>query len=527
MPLAAEAGLNPWFSPSWVVDNWSIIMPLLGQHVRLTVVSVLIGALVAFPHGAARPAQQRCCPGRSSGLSTLVYTIPRLAMFAFVAPFTGLSETTVAIGLVLYSLVILVRNFLAGLQAVPADAREAARGMGYGSARLLWQVELPLALPSIFTGLRIATVSTVALVTVGVIVGQGGLGQIIIVNGFGANYYRPPIVFGTLACVLLALVADQLLALAAAAADAVGADRGGGMNAFGDAVAYLNDPLNWTRPRGHPRPDRPARADRRPRPADRAARRRADRHVARAHRRGGGRRRRAWSTSRRAVPTLAILAIFAVTPIGFTIWAPVIALTVFAIPPILANTYVGLPRGRPRRRRGGPRHGDERAAGGVPGGAAAGRAADDDRHPHRGRAGGGHRDARRAARRRDPGLDHPHRVRPAGQRRRRRRRPARGRAGRAHRGAARRRRPDRHPGQRQLPFRRRARPVDGAGACSGPRSRGPPAPGAERRSVTERTQPRHGIAFCGAERVQLCTAGFPARHACPGTWGRGTQKAEI
>ncbi len=212
MPLAADTGLNPWFSLSWVIDNWSLIVPLLVQHIRLTVFSVLIGAVVAFPM-ALLARRSRLLSGTVLGVSTLVYTIPSLAMFAFVSPFTGLSETTVAVGLVLYSLVILVRNFLAGLQAVPDDAREAARGMGYGSSRLLWQVELPLALPSIFTGLRIATVSTVALVTVGVIVGQGGLGQIIIVNGFGANYYRPPIVFGTLACVLLALVADQLLAL--------------------------------------------------------------------------------------------------------------------------------------------------------------------------------------------------------------------------------------------------------------------------------------------------------------------------
>jgi osmoprotectant transport system permease protein len=86
--------------------------------------------------------------------------------------------------------------------------------MGYGRARLLARVELPLALPAILTGLRIATVTTVALVTVGVIIGQGGLGQVIIVNGFQANNYRPPIVFGTLACVLLALVADQVLAVA-------------------------------------------------------------------------------------------------------------------------------------------------------------------------------------------------------------------------------------------------------------------------------------------------------------------------
>lgn len=210
--LAVDAGPNPWFSTSWVVDNWSLIMPLLVQHVRLTLVSVLIGVVVAFPL-ALLARRSRYLAGPVLGFSTLVYTIPSLAMFAFIAPFTGLSETTVATGLVLYSLVILVRNFLVGLQAVPADAVEAARGMGYGPGRLLWQVELPLALPSIVAGIRIATVSTVALVTVGVIVGQGGLGQIIIVNGFGANYYRPPIVFGTLACVVIALVADQLLAL--------------------------------------------------------------------------------------------------------------------------------------------------------------------------------------------------------------------------------------------------------------------------------------------------------------------------
>ncbi len=212
MVLAVDAGPNPWFSPSWVVDNWSLIMPLLAQHVRLTVVSVLIGAVIAFPL-ALLARRSRYLAGPVLGFSTLIYTIPSLAMFAFIAPITGLSETTVAIGLILYSLVILVRNFLVGLQAVPADAVEAARGMGYGPGRLLWRVELPLALPSIIAGIRIATVSTVALVTVGVIVGQGGLGQIIIVNGFGANYYRPPIVFGTLASVLLALIADQLLAL--------------------------------------------------------------------------------------------------------------------------------------------------------------------------------------------------------------------------------------------------------------------------------------------------------------------------
>ena len=104
-----------------------------------------------------------------------------------------------------------MRNFLAGLQGVPADVRESARGMGYGAGRLFWQVDVPLALPTFMAGLRIATVSTVALTTVGVLVGHGGLGQLI-VGGFNANFYRAEIVTGAVGCVLLALTFDVLLA---------------------------------------------------------------------------------------------------------------------------------------------------------------------------------------------------------------------------------------------------------------------------------------------------------------------------
>jgi len=117
----------------------------------------------------------------------------------------------VLIGLVAYSLVILVRNFLAGLQGVPDDVREAARAMGYGRLLSFWQIDLPLAMPAFMAGLRIATVSTVALTTVGVLVGHGGLGQLI-TGGFNANFYRAEIVTGAVGCVLLALVADVLLA---------------------------------------------------------------------------------------------------------------------------------------------------------------------------------------------------------------------------------------------------------------------------------------------------------------------------
>jgi osmoprotectant transport system permease protein len=208
--LAVDAAPNPWFDPSYVTDNWTTIMGHLEEHVRLTVGAVVLGSLLALPL-AVLARRSRWLAGPVLGLSTLIYTIPSLAMFAFVAPVTGLTATTVLVGLVLYSLVILVRNFLAGLQGVPDDVREAARGMGYGPVRLFWQVELPLALPAFMAGIRIATVSTVALTTVGVVVGHGGLGQLI-TGGFNANFYRAEIVTGAVGCVLLALLADLLLA---------------------------------------------------------------------------------------------------------------------------------------------------------------------------------------------------------------------------------------------------------------------------------------------------------------------------
>ena len=208
--LALDEAPNPWFDAGYVVDSWDSILRYLGEHVRLTVGALVIGTLIALPL-ALLARRNRLLSGCVLGLSTVVYTIPSLAMFAFIFPFTGLSATTVLIGLTAYSLVILVRNFLVGLQGVPADVQEAARGMGYGPARLFAQVDLPLALPAFMAGLRIATVSTVALATVGVITGNGGLGQLI-VGGFNANFYRAEIVTGTVGCVLLALLADVLLA---------------------------------------------------------------------------------------------------------------------------------------------------------------------------------------------------------------------------------------------------------------------------------------------------------------------------
>ena len=205
-----DAAPNPWFDASYVVENWDTRLGYLGEHVRLTIAAVVLGALIALPLALLARGNQ-LLGSAVLGMSTVVYTIPSLAMFALVFPFTGLTATTVLVGLTLYSLVILVRNFLVGLQGVPADVQEAARGMGYGPLQRLVRIELPLALPAIMAGLRIATVSTVALTTVGVLVGHGGLGQLIY-GGFNANFYRAEIVTGAIACVLLALAADLLLA---------------------------------------------------------------------------------------------------------------------------------------------------------------------------------------------------------------------------------------------------------------------------------------------------------------------------
>ena len=206
---AAAEPANPWFDPDYVSDNSTDILSALEQHVTLTVQTIAIGIVIAVPL-ALVARRWRVLQGPIIATSGILYTIPSLALFAVLAPFTGLRARTVLIGLVMYALLVLIRNVVAGLDGVPDDVREAARGMGYGGARMFLRIELPIALPAILTGIRIATVSTVALVTVGVIVGYGGLGRLIL-RGFNNNFYRAEIVTASLLCVLLALALDLLL----------------------------------------------------------------------------------------------------------------------------------------------------------------------------------------------------------------------------------------------------------------------------------------------------------------------------
>ncbi len=183
------------------------ILSAAQQHVFLTVVSVALGFAIAFP--VALLARRFRAEGAVLGLTTGLYTVPSLALFGLLLPFTGLGVPTVIIALVIYSLTILVRNVIAGLEGVPEDVRESARGMGFGPVRQLFSVELPLAMPAVFAGLRIATVSTVALVTVGALIGAGGLGNLIY-EGLN-SVFRAQVLTAAALCVVIAVAADLLL----------------------------------------------------------------------------------------------------------------------------------------------------------------------------------------------------------------------------------------------------------------------------------------------------------------------------
>jgi osmoprotectant transport system permease protein len=200
---------NELFCWSWVRDHWAdTLQPALVEHILLTVTAVGIGAALSF--ALALAAHRRGWLATPVVLVTgLLYTIPSLALFQLLVPFTGLSRTTAEIALVSYTLLILFRNMLAGLAGVPADVRDAARGMGMTERELLWKVELPLALPAIVAGLRIATVTVISLATVAVFVIDEGLGAPIY-EALQQTFKTELIAAGTL-CVLLALVADGLL----------------------------------------------------------------------------------------------------------------------------------------------------------------------------------------------------------------------------------------------------------------------------------------------------------------------------
>ena len=202
---------NGQFCFSWFVDNFDrVFVPRLVEHIWLTGLAVGIGFIIAF--GAALVAHSMDRFETPFAIfAAFLYTIPSLAFFQLMVPITGLTVTSAEIALVSYTLLILFRNTLTGLREVPEDARLAARAMGLTKAQVLRRVELPLALPAIMAGIRIATVTTISLATVAAFIGVGGLGQPIF-NAIQSGFKTQFVAAGLLA-VALALVADALLVL--------------------------------------------------------------------------------------------------------------------------------------------------------------------------------------------------------------------------------------------------------------------------------------------------------------------------
>jgi osmoprotectant transport system permease protein len=201
---------QPFFQWSYVTGQWGQISSNLLQHISLSLIAVGIGlglsiplALVAWRFRVLRPP--------IVGLASTLYIIPSLALFAILGPITGYvaSYPTAETALVGYTLLILIWNTVAGLDAVPAEAREAATAMGYTPRAALVRVDLPLALPYVFAGLRVAMATVIGLVTVTALIGLGGLGQQI-TYGFNIGYYTP-IIVGLVLSVLLAAVCDLIL----------------------------------------------------------------------------------------------------------------------------------------------------------------------------------------------------------------------------------------------------------------------------------------------------------------------------
>jgi len=206
LPLDAA---EPWVRWDWVGDHTDVIAGDLGQHLELTVIAVGVGLLLAIPIGVLA-WRYRASRAPILAVGGALYTIPSLALFALLVPWTGLTVLTAEIGLIAYTLLILVRNIVVGLDGVPGEVRDAAAGMGYRQLRQLVRVELPLALPVIIAGIRIATVTTIGLVTITALLGEGGLGQLLL-DGLIRDF-RTPLVVGTVLSVALAVACDLLLA---------------------------------------------------------------------------------------------------------------------------------------------------------------------------------------------------------------------------------------------------------------------------------------------------------------------------
>jgi len=205
---------NKGFCWNWVQDNWSdVLWPAVKQHVALTAIAVVIGFVIAFAL-ALLAHRRRRLEAPTTVITGVLYTIPSLALFQILVGFSflGLNRLTVEIALVSYTLLILFRNTLAGLRSVPTEVREAAEGMGLTRRQVLMKVELPLALPAVFAGLRVATVTVISLATVAAFIDDEGLGSPIF-RAIQSNVFKTELFAAGGLAVALALFADGALVL--------------------------------------------------------------------------------------------------------------------------------------------------------------------------------------------------------------------------------------------------------------------------------------------------------------------------
>ncbi|MEU6806906.1 ABC transporter permease [Streptomyces neyagawaensis] len=195
----------------WVADHTAELADYTALHLRLGLLPVLFGLLVSVPLGILCHRRRRLYPPVLT-VANILYSIPSLALFMVFVRYTGLTEQTVMIPLTLYTLSVLVPNVVDGLASVPEPVRLAATAMGFGTVRRVLQVELPIAVPVVIAGVRVAAVSSISLVAVGQLIGQGGLGYYI-TRGLQLDF-PTPIVTAIVLIMLLALVTDALLVLA-------------------------------------------------------------------------------------------------------------------------------------------------------------------------------------------------------------------------------------------------------------------------------------------------------------------------
>lgn len=202
---------NGWFCTDWVRDHWGdTLQPALVQHIELTLIAVAIGFAIAFLL-ALVGFRFRLLDPPLGAFTDFLYTLPSLALFQLLVPITGLTVTTIEVALVAFTLFVLYRNIVAGLRSVPAEVLESARGMGLTRTQTFLRVELPLAVPAIMAGLRIATVSTISIATVAAFVIHYGLGAPIFDALAEPDIFRTKLVAAGALAILLALGADALL----------------------------------------------------------------------------------------------------------------------------------------------------------------------------------------------------------------------------------------------------------------------------------------------------------------------------